>query len=193
MLGKYHRGDTVIELLMAFTIFSLAAIATITVLNQGIAIAERSMEVSLVRQQIDSQAEVIRYIEATKDPAWTILTGPSVLTTTPSPLSQSACPNISALSGGKSFFITQNTTGAFRVNTITVASSNYIDAATYARINYSQTAPKALGLWVEVAKAENVGHAANLEAYDFYIHACWTGMGTSVPMTQGTIVRVYAR
>jgi hypothetical protein len=61
--------------------------------------------------------------------------------------------------------------------------------ATYAKVDYS--AKKSAGIWVQVAKAENKTGNAALDAYDFYIHGCSDGVGLNVPMTVGTIVRVY--
>ena len=44
MISRRHRGDTVVELVLAFAIFSLAAITTIMILNKGVAISQRSLE-----------------------------------------------------------------------------------------------------------------------------------------------------
>ena len=192
MLRRYEKGDTLIEVLLAFAIFSMAAVSTIVLLNQGVAIAERSLEKSLVRQQIDSQAELLRYLSATDDPAWAQVTNSAMITTTPMSLSQASCPDISNL-GSKSFFVTQDSAGGFKVNKISTASSNYQQAPVFSQISYDTAAPQARGMWVEVVKAENGVGTSALDAYDFYIHTCWASTGTSVPMTVGTIVRIYGQ
>ena len=56
------RGDTIIEVVMAVAMFSMLAIGIMALMNSGIAMAQRSLELTLVRQQIDSQAEMLRYI-----------------------------------------------------------------------------------------------------------------------------------
>ena len=59
------RGDTIIEVVMAVAMFSMLAIGIMALMNSGIAMAQRSLELTLVRQQIDSQAEMLRYIHKT--------------------------------------------------------------------------------------------------------------------------------
>lgn len=191
---RREQGDTLIEVVLAIAIFTVAAVATITILNQGVAISQRSLEKSLVRQQIDSQAEVIRYLRMTNDPAWqAILSGH--LVTQPLTLPDAACPTLTdiSVSTAKSFFVTKDTAGHFVVNTITSASTNYQSAATYSQIDYTPATPIAKGLWVQVTKAENVSGNSTLDAYDFYINTCWDSIGTTQPMTIGTIVRLYGR
>ena len=61
---RLNRGDTLIEVLFAVTVFSLVAVGGISIMNQGTAAAQRSLEITLVRQQIDSQAETLRFLNA---------------------------------------------------------------------------------------------------------------------------------
>lgn len=184
---KASRGDTIIELVLAFAIFSLAAVGTMTVLNSGVATTQRDLETTLVREQIDSQAEMIRYIKDTKNPVWQTLTSSTI--NTPRPLSDS-CEPVSSISQG--FYIqpviskTDPTQTQFRQKSIT--SATYITPQTYAKIDYATGANQSQGIWVQVTKAQQNGPVA---AYDFYIHACWNSVGMHVPMTLGTIVRIY--
>lgn len=59
---RFSKGDTVIEVLFAITIFSLIAVGGLSIMNQGLSIAQRSLEIGLVRQQIDAQADALRYL-----------------------------------------------------------------------------------------------------------------------------------
>ena len=59
---KFSRGDSIIEVLFAVTIFSALAISGLSVMNRGVGTAQRSLEVSLVRQEMNSQAEVLRFM-----------------------------------------------------------------------------------------------------------------------------------
>ena len=61
-IKSLSRGDTVIEVLLAITVFSLIAVGGISLMNRGVAIAQQSLEVSLVRHQIDAQADALRYL-----------------------------------------------------------------------------------------------------------------------------------
>src|SRR6476661_972947 len=57
-----QRGDTIIEVMFAVAIFAMVAVGCLSIMNQGMATAQRSLEVTLVRQQMDAQAEALRYI-----------------------------------------------------------------------------------------------------------------------------------
>ena len=62
-IRKIRRGDTIIELLFALSIFSLVAILSITVMNLGVSIAEANLELNMARNEVDAQAEAIRFIQ----------------------------------------------------------------------------------------------------------------------------------
>lgn len=184
---KVSQGDTIIELVLAFAIFSLAAVGTITVLNSGVATTQRNLETTLVREQVDTQAETIRYIKDTKNPLWQTLVSSAI--SNPHPLSDSCIPTASISQG---FYIqpvinnVDPTQTSFVQKSIT--SSTYITPVTYAKIDYTTGATQSQGIWIQVTKAQQNGPVA---AYDFYIHACWNSIGLHVPMTAGTIVRIY--
>ena len=59
---RFEQGDTIVEVLFAVVVFALVAVGSMSIMNQGTATAERSLEITLVRQQMDAQAEAIRYI-----------------------------------------------------------------------------------------------------------------------------------
>ena len=60
---KTRRGDTIIEILFALSIFSLVAILSVTVRNIGVSIAEANLELNMARNEVDAQAEAIRFIQ----------------------------------------------------------------------------------------------------------------------------------
>ena len=57
------RGDTVIEVTIAITMFCLVAIIAITLMDSGINTAEGSLETIMARNEIDAQAEALRFIQ----------------------------------------------------------------------------------------------------------------------------------
>jgi type II secretory pathway pseudopilin PulG len=59
---KREKGDTIIEVLFAITVFSFVAIASLSIMNQGSATAERALEITLVRSEITSQAQTLRFL-----------------------------------------------------------------------------------------------------------------------------------
>lgn len=56
------RGDTLIEVMMSIAIFAVLAILTINLMNSGLNSAQRTLEELMARNEIDSQAEALRYI-----------------------------------------------------------------------------------------------------------------------------------
>lgn len=56
------KGDTLIEVTMAVGIFSMIAIAIASVMSGGTAGAQAALETTLAREEIDAQAEALRFI-----------------------------------------------------------------------------------------------------------------------------------
>lgn len=178
------RGDTLIEVLLAVTVFSLVAIGTIGVMNQGTNAAQRALEITLVREQIDAQAEALRaahqaYLADRTSTLW-----PHVVAEADNSASIDVCPrNETELNG------------AFVMNTST---ADVIDSNWFGSISDIANAPpyskieggKAYGLWVE--KRHIAGTIQTPGRYDFRVRACWFGAGTgSTPMKVETLVRLY--
>jgi len=191
MGGRYRRGDTLIELVLAFAIFSIAAISALAVMNRGIALSQHSLETTLVRQQMDSQAETIRYLRDTSSPLWDTIKNHADNNTKIAPLSPSTCPqasDIAAVANGHNGFFVGRDTGTGEFTIVDVDNANYSQPSRYAQID--RDARRAYGLWVQAARAEDGNQA--VKAYDIYIHACWESVAmTNVPATLGTIVRIY--
>jgi hypothetical protein len=59
-----QRGDTIIEVIFAVTVFSMVAVGGMGLMNQGAAMAQRSLEIGMVRDQMDAQADALRYIHS---------------------------------------------------------------------------------------------------------------------------------
>jgi len=61
-LPSFLAGDTLIEIMFAVGIFGLVAVGSIGIMNRGLYDAQRSLEVSMARNEIDAQAEALRFI-----------------------------------------------------------------------------------------------------------------------------------
>lgn len=59
---KTLRGDTIIEVLLATTIFALISISTMVIMNSNTNNLESNLELTMVRAEVDAQAEAIRFI-----------------------------------------------------------------------------------------------------------------------------------
>lgn len=64
MSAVSERGDTIIEVLFAVTVFCLVAVGGLSLMNQGTAMAQRALEIGLVRAEMDAQADALRYIHS---------------------------------------------------------------------------------------------------------------------------------
>ena len=58
----HKRGDTLIEVMFAVAVFGLAAVGAIALMNTGLASVQNSLETTMARQEIDAQAEALRFI-----------------------------------------------------------------------------------------------------------------------------------
>lgn len=177
---RLRRGDTIIEVILAVTIFSLVAVGALTIINSGLSMAQRSLEITLVRQQIDSQAEMLRFINQNNPDLWQQILSKKLSGPALSVLDVDTCPDFSG--SPDAFFI-----GAFdggEALRLQGMGSFQQEPATYARVqgDISQ------GVSVQLA---SVGGGTGPGAYDAYVQACWSSPGASRPMTMGTIVRIY--
>lgn len=199
LMRGYQRGDTIIEVLFAITIFSLVAVAGLAIMNQGTAIAQRSLEINLVREQIDTQTDALRYLHdayvadyGTAGPAtdlWTKITSKQVKN----------AQDFNSIASGGTCHMPAPGDNPFALD-VTKLSSNPLlvpvaDAATYAQVRTDVTPTTAEGIWIQAVQSDTVKNGGNgltqPTFYDFHISACWTTPGQSVPITLGTIVRLY--
>lgn len=58
------RGDTIIEVMFALSVFCLVAVISIAMMNVGVAQAENSLEVVVTRNELNAQAEALRFIHS---------------------------------------------------------------------------------------------------------------------------------
>lgn len=194
MRRQRQRGDTIVEVLFAITIFSLVAVGGLSIMNQGTLISQRALEVTLVRQQMDAQAEALRYLntahvasfgQGTAPTArsaagqWAVATSDARVRPQPSPFGITCTPP----------------ERSFIVNTATarVVTSGFVPASTFSQIRYDEATPTTInsidGLWIEAVRG--AGDPSVAQFIDFHIRACWDSPGQAAPMTLGTIVRLY--
>jgi type II secretory pathway pseudopilin PulG len=206
MRNQPERGDTIVEVLFAVAVFAMVAVGSLSIMNQGTATAERSLEITLVRAQIDAQAEAIRYIHKAyvasfqnngSTPTGTAAEWIKMTSKTTgkgadgaSAFGQTAgvvCP--SSVPGQRPFVLNARTaTVSNAVPVMSPPPGESLPPFSQVIYNSDSSIKQAYGLWVEaVPSTTNNGTGF----VDFHIRACWNGPGTSAPMTLGTIVRLY--
>jgi len=187
------KGDTIIEVLLAITVFSLVAIATITIMNQGVNTTQRALEITQVRQQIDSQVDALQAAHQAYsvlpdgekvNSEWKKIISTNGGANTTSINDTTGCPAQSQMTGD--LFIMDTTTA-------TLLDSSALKSITSddVPVVYSQLYDgAAYGLWIERVKYSKPGF---LSAYDFRVRACWVAAGMTItnPMQIETTVRLY--
>jgi len=204
---RQDRGDTLIEVLFAITIFSLIVVTSMSLMNQGVAASQRSLETTLVRQQIDGQAEALRFLHESYVQAYQSGQTFNLTDAIVTPAEEyyqiiqfvdrggntkaskfggnTAC--VVPFSASKDFII--NAVSAKLVNT-TIKPAVFQKATTYAQLTYTgNTLDTSKGMWIEGVRSPVSGTSAGY--IDFHIRACWNVLGSDVPMNIGTIVRLY--
>lgn len=215
MLGKNSsvRGDTLIEVLFAVSVFSLVAVGALTIMNQGTTISQRALETTLVRQEIDGQAETLRFLHdsyvASYRPGQTF--NPSATPVTPFEQWQAMLESIKETDAASAsdFGATADAcpdppTGSFILDTrnavfVGPSEDKLRSAESYAQIEYDTAGAVPVltasrGIWIEAVRSDTNDsdqYQANVGYIDFHIRACWFGPGQNVPITIGTIVRLY--
>lgn len=192
LVSQSQRGDTIIEVLFAVAVFSLLAVMAIAIMNQGVATSQRALEITQVRNQIDAQAEALRYVhnsylssfsEDATGSGWDELKAKAIPTVTPFGSNTSTlCPDIP-----NTGFIMNARTGSVVSTTLRKTSED--GSPIYAQVRYDLNVVRDVyGMWIEAARDEGAG---GIGFIDFHIRACWEGPGNAPPVTMGTIVRLY--
>ena len=199
MINKItNRGDTLIEVLLAITVFSLVAVGGMAIMNSGTSTSRRSLEISLVRNEIDAQAETLRFLNASY-----IANYPNTIADgTPekewSNISNNASINVSL----SATCPTTNPPQSFILDTryAKYHTGKFAKPQTFSQVRYNADSPTAIGslsasdgIWIQSTKSNTTSsnNQSNTGYIDFYIRACWDSAGQKVPVTLQTIVRLY--
>lgn len=197
-----QRGDTLIEVLFAFSILSLVVVGAFAIMNQGTIASQRALETTLVREEIDAQATTLRFLHdayvakfqpnisyASNTPAgqWALMTSNLTATSASSFGTTSTCPTPPPGS-----FILDSVNAKY----ISGSSAVLVPASTFAQVIYdptSQALQSSQGVWIEAirSQASSDANLQNTRYIDFHIRACWDSPGQGPSMTLGTIVRLY--
>lgn len=197
-----ERGDTLIEVLFAVTVMSLVIVMSLSIMNQGTSASLRSLQITLVRQEIDSQAEALRFLNSAYVATYKSGYAPAATDTSAAAeyyrmiqaISNRGATSVSAFNGNaKACQAIPN--GSFLINARTAKYQRYSAGLFTSPESYAQLSYKAdgsinvgQGLWIEAVRSTPRGGTSYT---DFHIRACWGGPGTDIPMNLGTIVRLY--
>lgn len=203
-LRKREQGDTLIEVLFAVAVFAMVAVGSLSIMNQGTATAQRSLEITLVRQQIDAQAEAIRFVHKAYVAAfqkegtvtgigetWTAMTdkvdGKGADMASEFGSNSDSCPSLDTVQ--KPFILNTHTAKIWN-STPAMSPPAGVSLPPFAQVIYLDDAiQNAYGIWIEsIPSTQQSGQPGYV---DFHIRACWDAAGSSAPATIATIVRLY--
>ena len=203
-------GDTIVEVMFSFAVFGLIAIMGLHVMQKGIALTQTALEINLARNQMNSQAEALRFLNASYlyDLANNETSANSDLWNDVVKLSVTPVADYTKLTDENGcVLVSKLNSNAFALNPrggySIVPSSNIKIAAVYPRLIFgdslidnnqivkSANLKAVEGIWVEVAKNNSVIPTPTNTFYDFHIRACWQAASSNVPITLDTIVRLY--
>ncbi len=192
---KTLRGDTLVEVMFAVGIFALAAISASALMNKMLGNAQASLEITMARTEIDSQAETLRYLSESYSNAeyqakWNQI---DLLSQTATGDPITANPVSCDIDKTKAFAVNPRTLDIISGDSLTAsplfprifyqdedASQIHRDRAQ----EDSAHSATAQGIWVTAYKSQNHRY------YDFYIQTCWYAPGKSAPTTINTSIRI---
>ena len=197
-----QRGDTIIEVMVAFAVFAMVAVGALTVMNQGTASAQNTLETTLVRQEIDKQAEMLRFLHQAYTSNPNDSTGPSskfakiIELTEDAGLSQpstfgQACTQSLPGDANRRFVLRPDGDTLPSSDIKPIADLNVATSAPYAKVSpaVGSTPITSYGIWVEPVLSNN---DQDTNRYiDFHVRACWDSAQGDVSRTLGTIIRLY--
>lgn len=209
LMKTFNRGDTIVEVIVAFAVFSMLAVAGLSLMNQGTATAQRTLEIDLVRQQIDSQADALRFINrelasgnSRVQNTWKDVIVSRALDTSGSAVSNALTP-FDEIADSQACLPVDRNQNAFAIDINDIpdllisGSSNEAvsitlledikSSVTYSKIGKISEglSTEAQGIWIVAVKGDSGKY------FDFHIRACWISPGQAAPMKLGTIVRLY--
>lgn len=192
MLKHRQRGDTIVEVILAFAVFSMVSVGAMTVMGQGTNASQRALEITLVRQQIDAQAEALRaahqaYTASSNGESsqWRAFARANTADNTVPYTDLNACPSdVDQISN--SFILDPRTA------TLVTGADWFqdIDSRTTKPFAQVETGAdvRSFGMWIE--REYEAGDTVS-DSFNFNVRACWYGAGLSTPLQLETIVRLY--
>lgn len=201
MLGApkvYHKADTIVEVMIAIAVFSVVVVSALGIMSSGLNSTQRTLESTLVRQEMDSQSSTLRFLHnAFIASALQGAAGPAAGTPAAEWSNLVTYIQNSGVSSASAFGTCVAPSKAFILNakkatyvTATTSASTFKPASLYSTVTYDGVGniTGAQGIWVEGLRSATVSGTGYI---DFHIRACWYSVGQTAPMTLGTIVRLY--
>mgnify|MGYP000900434346 FL=1 len=186
-MKKHQNGDTLIEVMFATAIAALLIIIALSAMNRSLSQIQMAVESTFVRQSIDSEAEVIRFIRDAYMDNRSATSGSAYLwKTIPKKANASIFGECSMDNVSNEFVIKGVDSSDATFSEGTGIKGLSLNTSVGSSITYAKLGE---GIWVE---AVDGGSSTAGKYIDFHIRACWDPpFSSSTKATLGTIVRQY--
>ena len=197
-LNKFKKCDTLIEVLLAMSIFASLMVGALYLMNSGLSKAQTTLQITMARNLMDSQAEFLRYSNAAfiaNYPREVVRGSAASRWQDYVSDTRSSASNLSDCSDKAHSFVINPVNGE-------KITRSLVDANTFPMIAYDldpgtnnndsnhirnkNNFSQAQGIWVQAIQGDHG------KFFDFHIRACWQPAGSVARLTLGTIVRLYA-
>lgn len=184
-----ERGDTLIEVILALSIFAVVTVSTLAIVNKGVAQMYDSLERTQVRMLLDRQTESLTYARDQYFRSQSAADAAAMASEPENTAAAQVWQTISAVgettpdvdecsaSSSNAFYIT-STGSLLQFNAFTTGDRAVADGF---------PAP-GNGIYVQY---KNSPATAPVKFKDFYFRACWQPTSSQVPQVMSTVVRLY--
>lgn len=190
-----------IEVIVAFAVFASLAVGASAIMSRGVTSAQEALETTLVRQQMDGQAQTLRflyqeYIASANNPeADTFEEIVKRLTVADNASEFGGAGCTTTIPGSNAFALDPRGPIYDASNTSTdgiITSPPWLmpikdSPVAHPGLAMVRDEPHSYGMWIEAVRDED----GSTSFIDFHIRACWESLSGNVPRTLGTIVRLY--
>lgn len=215
---KRKKGDTLVEVMLAVGIFSLVAIVVTSVVSGSTSSAQTALEATLAREEVDAQAEALRFIHAAyiSNPEgdfkrlWENGITYGAITELNDSYPPSSCETMYENIPDNAFVINPRMLGSIddeNLRAILIknngSSGQFTTASTYPHLVYDNENKelvknssdnvlyRAEGIYDIAVAGPDYGDTGVPQYYDFYIRTCWYGTGDRNASTISTVIRLY--
>lgn len=191
IVHKKHAGDTMVEVMFAIAIFCMIMILSINLMNNSLNAAQATLESTMARNAIDSQAEGLRFIHDSyvmdgsfKETWRAVISGARDNEPGTFPVA-----NCNEASKAGAFVLNLKDLTNNNPSAVVIGDKQLTSTSTYPQIEYENGVKEAKGIWVVAVADKDNGSTPRF--YDFHIRACWDAPGKNVSSSLDTVIRLY--
>ena len=189
---KSQTGDTLVEVLVSMAVLSLVIVGSSMLVNSGLAQVRNAVEHTQVRNSLQQQSEYLHFLRdnptEAKTPApdnkdlWSVVgdanhASASTVRSSADSCSYGADNKLVITTAGKTAFY------------LKLDASNKLVLTDLASVESPNlVAEPGKGLWVQGVRTTPTTGPSFI---DFYIQACWVGLGSLGLQQMGTVTRLY--